>query len=70
MVPIKSNRFLNRYPPLDYAEMKSQPCKLQKITALMAIPGGYGRFLEADSYLHLLRPTISTPRLNCLKYYL
>ncbi|MFS7991200.1 hypothetical protein Hanom_Chr12g01068001 [Helianthus anomalus] len=46
MEPIKSNHFLNQYSPSDHAEMKSQPFKLQKITALMAVPGGYGRFLQ------------------------
>ncbi|MFS7971914.1 hypothetical protein Hanom_Chr09g00838401 [Helianthus anomalus] len=44
--PIKSNRFANQYSPSDHAEMKSQPFKLLKITALMAVPGGYGRFLQ------------------------
>ncbi|MFS8028639.1 hypothetical protein Hanom_Chr16g01512841 [Helianthus anomalus] len=46
MEPIKSNRFLNRYPPSDHVEMKSWPFKLPKITALMAVPGGYGRFFQ------------------------
>ncbi|MFS7998738.1 hypothetical protein Hanom_Chr12g01157461 [Helianthus anomalus] len=41
---IKSNRFLNRYPPSDHAEMKSQPFKLLKITAMMAVWGGSRRF--------------------------
>ncbi|MFS8001861.1 hypothetical protein Hanom_Chr13g01195301 [Helianthus anomalus] len=44
MVPIKSNRFLNRYPPSDHAEMKSQPFKLQKITAVVAVQGGLVQF--------------------------
>ncbi|MFS8019226.1 hypothetical protein Hanom_Chr15g01401331 [Helianthus anomalus] len=42
--PIKCNRFLNRYPSLDHVEMKSQPFKLPKITAMMAVRGGFLRF--------------------------
>ncbi|MFS7972938.1 hypothetical protein Hanom_Chr09g00850741 [Helianthus anomalus] len=30
MEPIKSNQLLNQYPPLDLAEIKSQPLKLPK----------------------------------------
>ncbi|MFS7973673.1 hypothetical protein Hanom_Chr09g00859411 [Helianthus anomalus] len=48
MEPIKSNYFLNQYQSSDYAEMKSQPFKLPKITALMAVPGGYLRFSAHD----------------------
>ncbi|MFS7902082.1 hypothetical protein Hanom_Chr01g00007091 [Helianthus anomalus] len=44
--PIKSNHHPNRYPPSDHAEMKSQPFKLQKITTLMVVQGGYWRFLS------------------------
>ncbi|MFS7915252.1 hypothetical protein Hanom_Chr06g00508251 [Helianthus anomalus] len=41
MVSIKSNHFLNQSRPSDHAEIKSQPFKLQKITALMAVPCGF-----------------------------
>ncbi|MFS7904995.1 hypothetical protein Hanom_Chr01g00042581 [Helianthus anomalus] len=44
--PTKSNYHPNRYPPLDHTEMKSQPFKLQKITTLMAVRGGYWQFLS------------------------
>ncbi|KAF5753851.1 hypothetical protein HanXRQr2_Chr17g0784681 [Helianthus annuus] len=37
MVPIKSNQLLNQYPPLDLAEIKSQPLKLPKITTVMEV---------------------------------
>ncbi|MFS7982727.1 hypothetical protein Hanom_Chr10g00966181 [Helianthus anomalus] len=37
MEPIKSNQLSNQYPPLDLAEIKSQPLKLIKITSLMAV---------------------------------
>ncbi|MFS8010511.1 hypothetical protein Hanom_Chr14g01297971 [Helianthus anomalus] len=37
MEPIKSNHFPSQYPLLDHAEMKSQPFKLAKITALMEV---------------------------------
>ncbi|MFS7941335.1 hypothetical protein Hanom_Chr09g00864421 [Helianthus anomalus] len=43
--PIKCNHLPNRYPPLDLAEMKSEPFKLTKITALVAVPRSYGWFL-------------------------
>ncbi|MFS7989736.1 hypothetical protein Hanom_Chr11g01050391 [Helianthus anomalus] len=46
MEPIKSNHHPSQYPPLDHAEMKSQPFKLPKITTLMAVVGGYRRFLQ------------------------
>ncbi|KAJ0465818.1 hypothetical protein HanHA300_Chr14g0542331 [Helianthus annuus] len=39
MDPIKSNQLLNQYPPLDLAEIKSQPLKLQKITDVVAVQG-------------------------------
>ncbi|MFS7928391.1 hypothetical protein Hanom_Chr04g00320221 [Helianthus anomalus] len=45
IVSINSNRFLNRYPPSDHVEIKSQPFKLPKITAMMAVWGGFLRFL-------------------------
>ncbi|KAJ0837821.1 hypothetical protein HanRHA438_Chr16g0782331 [Helianthus annuus] len=39
MVPIKCNQLLNQYPPLDLAEIKSQPVKLPKIIAVIAVQG-------------------------------
>ncbi|MFS7950254.1 hypothetical protein Hanom_Chr07g00581151 [Helianthus anomalus] len=60
MVPIKSKRFLNRYPPSDYAEMKSQPFKLPKITTVVAVHGGFFSswfsppFPTHDLYVYLL----------------
>ncbi|MFS7907386.1 hypothetical protein Hanom_Chr01g00070761 [Helianthus anomalus] len=56
---IKSNHYPSQYLPLDHAEMKSQPFKLAKITTLVAVPGGYGRFFAVGSYLHFLLPMIS-----------
>ncbi|KAJ0470139.1 hypothetical protein HanPSC8_Chr14g0632641 [Helianthus annuus] len=37
MDPIKSNQLSNHFWPLDLAEIKSQPLKLIKITAIMAV---------------------------------
>ncbi|MFS7889941.1 hypothetical protein Hanom_Chr00s000006g01612911 [Helianthus anomalus] len=37
MEPIKSNHLPNPSPPLDLAEIKSQPCKLKKITESTAV---------------------------------
>ncbi|MFS7916130.1 hypothetical protein Hanom_Chr02g00173691 [Helianthus anomalus] len=34
MEPIKSNHHPSQYPPLDLAEIKSQPLKLIKITSV------------------------------------
>ncbi|MFS8016007.1 hypothetical protein Hanom_Chr15g01363341 [Helianthus anomalus] len=44
MEPIKSNHHPSQYPPSDHAEMKSQPFKLQKITAMIAVQDGYWQF--------------------------
>ncbi|KAJ0879632.1 hypothetical protein HanRHA438_Chr10g0453701 [Helianthus annuus] len=46
MEPIKSNCFSNQSPPLDLAEMKSQPLKLTKITSMIAVQGSSIRFLQ------------------------
>ncbi|MFS8011965.1 hypothetical protein Hanom_Chr14g01315191 [Helianthus anomalus] len=37
MVPIKSNKLLNQFSPLDLAKIKSQPLKLTKIIAIVAV---------------------------------
>ncbi|MFS7899381.1 hypothetical protein Hanom_Chr01g00070101 [Helianthus anomalus] len=37
MVPIKSNQLLNQFSPLDLANIKSQPLRLTKITAIVAV---------------------------------
>ncbi|MFS7933646.1 hypothetical protein Hanom_Chr04g00382321 [Helianthus anomalus] len=37
MEPIKCNHHSSQYPPLDHAEIKSQPFKLLKLTAMMAV---------------------------------
>ncbi|KAJ0626723.1 hypothetical protein HanHA89_Chr01g0017271 [Helianthus annuus] len=39
--------------------MKSQPFKLQKITTLMAVQGGYWRFSQLVVLLHIFLPMIS-----------
>ncbi|KAF5814620.1 hypothetical protein HanXRQr2_Chr03g0113101 [Helianthus annuus] len=62
MVPIKSNHHPNQYPPSDHAEIKSQPFKLPKITALMAVQGGYLRFLSWWFYSTFFLPMISACR--------
>ncbi|KAJ0691823.1 hypothetical protein HanPI659440_Chr15g0579191 [Helianthus annuus] len=41
MEPIKSNHHPSQYPPLDLAEIKSQPLKLTKITTSMAVIYGF-----------------------------
>ncbi|MFS7981956.1 hypothetical protein Hanom_Chr10g00957111 [Helianthus anomalus] len=41
MVPIKSNYFFNQSLPSDQAEMKSQPFKLIKKTAIVTVLRGY-----------------------------
>ncbi|KAJ0511418.1 hypothetical protein HanIR_Chr11g0551951 [Helianthus annuus] len=45
MEPIKSNHHPSQYSPLDHAEMKSQPFKLTKITAVVAVHGGLEQLL-------------------------
>ncbi|MFS7943086.1 hypothetical protein Hanom_Chr06g00496191 [Helianthus anomalus] len=52
MEPIKSNHHISQYPPLDHAEMKSQPFKLPKLTAMMAVFYSYLQF----SQFHTLSP--------------
>ncbi|MFS7972635.1 putative peptidase S26A, signal peptidase I, lysine active, lexA/Signal peptidase-like superfamily [Helianthus anomalus] len=37
MEPIKCNHHPSQYPPLDHAEIKSQPFKLNFLTAIMAV---------------------------------
>ncbi|MFS8028366.1 hypothetical protein Hanom_Chr16g01509721 [Helianthus anomalus] len=37
MEPIKSNQLLNPSPPLDHAEIKSQPSKLSILTAFTSV---------------------------------
>ncbi|KAM0010790.1 hypothetical protein Hdeb2414_s0026g00676291 [Helianthus debilis subsp. tardiflorus] len=46
MKPIKCNCFPNHSPPLDLAEMKSQPLKLKKITSPMAVQNSSSQFLQ------------------------
>ncbi|MFS7992040.1 hypothetical protein Hanom_Chr12g01077621 [Helianthus anomalus] len=53
MEPIKSNQLSNQYPPLDLAEIKSQPLKLIKITSLMVVKSS---FLG----LHIFLPMLSS----------
>ncbi|MFS8031099.1 hypothetical protein Hanom_Chr17g01541771 [Helianthus anomalus] len=60
MVTIKSNQLLNQYSPLDLAEIKSQPLKLTKITAVVAVQGSSLQFPSPGGYLHLSLPIIST----------
>ncbi|MFS7963979.1 hypothetical protein Hanom_Chr08g00744711 [Helianthus anomalus] len=61
MVPIKCNQLLNQYPPLDLAEIKSQPLKLPKIIAVVVeVQSSSLRFPSSGGYLHLSLPIIST----------
>ncbi|MFS7973823.1 hypothetical protein Hanom_Chr09g00861181 [Helianthus anomalus] len=46
MEPIKSNHHPSQYPPLDHAEMKSQPFKLLKLTAMMVVFYSYLQFSQ------------------------
>ncbi|MFS7902282.1 hypothetical protein Hanom_Chr01g00009441 [Helianthus anomalus] len=57
MEPIKSNHHPSQYPPLDHAEMKSQPFKLAKITALMEVICSFLLVVLLQKF----RPMISTP---------
>ncbi|MFS7997920.1 hypothetical protein Hanom_Chr12g01147671 [Helianthus anomalus] len=41
MEPIKCNHHLSQHPPLDLAEIKSQPLKLMKITSVMAVKSSF-----------------------------
>ncbi|MFS8014157.1 hypothetical protein Hanom_Chr15g01341291 [Helianthus anomalus] len=50
MVPIKSNQLLNQSPPLDLAEIKSQPLKLTKITAVVAVGGSFLWFVVTSTF--------------------
>ncbi|MFS7949596.1 hypothetical protein Hanom_Chr06g00573471 [Helianthus anomalus] len=60
MEPIKSNQLLTQSLPLDLAEIKSQPLKLQKITVAVAVQGSSLPFPSPGGYLHLSLPIIST----------
>ncbi|MFS8008539.1 hypothetical protein Hanom_Chr14g01273991 [Helianthus anomalus] len=53
MEPIKSNQLSNQYPPLDLAEIKSQPLKLIKITSLIAVESS---FLGLHIFLPMFSP--------------
>ncbi|MFS7900559.1 hypothetical protein Hanom_Chr00s121603g01811861 [Helianthus anomalus] len=61
MVPIKSNRFANQYSPLDMAEIKSQPFKLIKKTAMMAVHGGFLSRWFSRLFLPMISMFIPTP---------
>ncbi|MFS7938215.1 hypothetical protein Hanom_Chr05g00436751 [Helianthus anomalus] len=58
MVPIKSNHHQNHYPPLDHAEMKSQPFKLHFLTAIVAVHSSFF-YLQptSTSSTHVLHPS-------------
>ncbi|MFS8034680.1 hypothetical protein Hanom_Chr17g01584021 [Helianthus anomalus] len=61
MVPIKCNQLFNQYPPLDLAEIKSQPLKIQKNNCCSSSSGGsFLWFPSPGGYLHLFLPMIST----------
>ncbi|MFS8003164.1 hypothetical protein Hanom_Chr13g01210681 [Helianthus anomalus] len=57
MEPIKSNHHPSQYPPLDHAEIKSQPFKLAKITALMEVICSFLLVVLLQNF----RPMISSP---------
>ncbi|MFS8011693.1 hypothetical protein Hanom_Chr14g01312021 [Helianthus anomalus] len=50
MKPIKSNQLLTQSPPLNLAEIKSQPLKLTNITAIMAVQDSSLQFLAAPLF--------------------
>ncbi|MFS7975898.1 hypothetical protein Hanom_Chr10g00886021 [Helianthus anomalus] len=57
MQPIKANCFSNHFPPLDFADMKSQPLKLTILTALVSV---FGSFVVVGWFLsHPHSPMIS-----------
>ncbi|MFS7916450.1 hypothetical protein Hanom_Chr02g00177241 [Helianthus anomalus] len=57
MEPIKSNCFSNHFPPLDLADMKSQPLKLIILTALVSVLGSFAVIVWFLSHPH--SPVIS-----------